>query len=147
MKSSNARRRSRLLRAGIGLLVVALALTAAVGIAAAKHKKKAKLHVSVPSSVANGATWSVKANGYSGHFDNLAVYAFFGSGCESTQQAMFNAGHTATNISVPKHHTFNKKAGFVAGNPGTHQACIYLDNTNHPSGTQLHKAVTYQVTP
>jgi hypothetical protein len=118
------------------------------GFAVGKGKHKASLHVSVPASVKNGHTWTATATGKSGGFNRLTFFAFKGHSCKSTESAQggfYQVG--AQTFTVQRHHKFKVSEAYVAGNPGTHIACVYLYKKTKPAGHQLHKSATYQVKP
>jgi hypothetical protein len=105
--------------------------------------KVARLHVTVPVSVKDGATWKIRARGYAGTYDTIAFHAFFGSGCPQTEAAFVGGGAE----SLTPNKAFHISAAFIAGNPGHHQACVYLFNAASPDGPQLSRSVGYRVRP
>ena len=120
-------------------LVLGLAL---LGGTERAEAKVARLHVHVPPSVRDGATWTMRAKGYAGTYDTVAFHAFFGKGCPPTQAAFVGGGQQ---VSVTPNERFNASLEFIAGNPGHHQACAYLFNAASPDGPQVHRGVGYRV--
>jgi hypothetical protein len=131
------------------LMLLALSMLAAGalgGMAQGKSTKPA-LQITIPSSVAEGDNWSLQATGRSGKFNRIGVHAFLGNSCQSTESAMEQTDSAGIQISVAKDHKFNRSQAFVASNPGTHQACVYLYRSTSPGGGQLMRSMTYTVTP
>src|SRR5262249_45819965 len=118
-----------------------LGLALAGGVESAEAKV-ARLHVRVPASVRDGATWTMRARGYAGTYDTIAFHAFFGSGCPATQAAFIGG---AQQIGLTPNQPFHVSVEFVASNPGHHQACAYLFNAASPDGPQLLRKTGYRV--
>ena len=131
----------------IGLVMLAAGVLGGVAAGKGGKSKKPTLQITVPSSVANGASWSIQATGRSGKFNRVGFHAFFGSSCQSSEAAMEQAGSVGSQISVRKNHKFNRSQAFSASNPGTHHACVYLYKATNPGGGQLTRNATYTVTP
>ena len=127
----------------VGLLVFGLAFVGGTGLAEAKG---ARLHVSLPASVADGATWNIRATGYAGKYDTLGFHAFPGHGCTNTEAAFEDQGPSGGGfVSVTPNQAFDVSVGLIARNPGRHQVCVYLFKHVAPHGRQLHEDVRYQV--
>jgi hypothetical protein len=139
------------MKKSIALIVLALAVALVGGTTTAGAKKKvqkATLHITVPSSVADGASWSIQARGRSGPYNHLAFHAYYGTtACEPTEGAEEFIGKLPTQTPLSKDHGFNKSSAYVAGNPGTHTACVYLYKLSAVGGHQLMRSATYTVTP
>jgi hypothetical protein len=132
----------------VGLVLLALVLVVGAGFAFGKGRHRATLNFSVPASVKNGGSWTATARGKSGHFNRVTFFAFKGHSCKSTESAQggfYQVG--AQTFKVKRDHKFKVSQGYIAGNPGTHIACVYLYKENKPAGHQLHKSATYQVKP
>ena len=74
--------------------MLAVALVGGTTVAGAKKKpKKATLNVTVPGSVASGASWSIQAQGRSGAYNTVGFHAYYGAiPCQPTEGAEESAG-------------------------------------------------------
>ena len=134
---------------GVIVLTLAVALLGGTTSAGAKKKKpKATLSISVPSSVANHSSWSIQASGKAGLYNKVGFHAYYGTtSCAETEQGMELGGSGGDQVAVARRHSFSVSGAFVAANPGTHTACVYLYKASAPGGPQLRRTATYTVTP
>ena len=133
------------------LLGAVVGVTLLVGTSAASGSGTPTLKLSgVPASVKAGGTFSVTASGYSGKFSDLEFYPLVTAACKSTSAAQASQQHTS--YGVPANHNFKTTAHIYlyrysyGRTPGTYHFCVYLRQQSNPTGAQLHRSVTYQVT-
>jgi hypothetical protein len=138
-----------LLRRGAMLSALALLLVSTAVAAGSGTQTTPTLKISgVPASVKEGSSFSVTASGYSGQFSELVVFPLVTGACKSTWGGESAQQHGL--YSEPTNHNYKTTAHIylyryrLGRTPGTYHFCVYLAKS--PTGTQLHRSVTYQVT-
>ena len=122
------------------LFVIVVSLVGTVIAAAAATSTKASIKITaLPASAPQFTEISVTVSGQAGPY-NRVVAADNGTACPAQVQTTY---HQKT---VKPNHPFKVKLLTNSDNPGTHHACVYLYNTAHPSGRNVHASKTFQTT-
>jgi 3D (Asp-Asp-Asp) domain-containing protein len=145
MTRTHGNRRTRIGLLVAVMVVLAVALVGGVTTSQAKTAtKKASLSVSVPASVKNGKTFKVKASGYSGKFDRVALFTAIGSSCAKTEAAE-TAVYSPVVFTISTKHNYKVHHSYTAATAGKHVVCAYLYSSTDASGPQKHKAKKFTV--
>ena len=127
---------------------LALSLVITTGVAAGSGTPSLKV-TGVPASIKKGSKFDVTATGYSGKYSQLVVFPLVSTACASTwgaessqQHALYSETPNKTYKTVAHIYLSRYRSG---NTPGTYHLCVYLATS--PRTPQLHRSVTYQVTP